>query len=331
MENQLSKGLLSADDLMKISWKAFLQRFLKFAYVLLLAVLSFLFISTILLALGMATHDGGIILIAVFLDVIAFLVIVLVENIMFYEIVENKSIRIRKAFRRALPKIKPVLGCWATYYLVSLNLLVLLLFLGGFILMSAALVSFVSATQSLAVAFGMLSAFLILFTGVLLMILSILASIWQRFLFFDVIIKGIPVREALDRSFSLLSQNRQFIFERASIFFMFYILIQLTLTVLAEIHPLFNTVSEIADYILVGWGVMFNYAIYENIKAAGAVEPIDTVQRQSVALLLKGGWVILVTVTLLIILSCAFFIAQTYFPSVTSQALTGLQSSIFGL
>lgn len=329
MENQLSKGLLSADDLMKISWKAFLQRFLKFAYVLLLAVLSFLFVSTILLALGMSTHDGGIILIAVFLDVIAFLVIVLVENIMFYEIVENKSIRIRKAFRRALPKIKPVLGCWATYYLVSLNLLVLLLFLGGFILMSAALVSFVSATQSLAVAFGMLSAFLILFTGVLLMILSILAGIWQRFLFFDVIIKGIPVREALDHSFSLLSQNRQFIFERASVFFMLYILIQLTLTVLAEIHPVFSTVSEIADYILVGWGVMFNYAMYENIKAAGAAEPIDTAQRQSVALLLKGGWVILLTIILLVISFCVFFVVQSYTPDIFTAVQSALPFSLF--
>ncbi|MFA7170434.1 MAG: hypothetical protein WC180_00415 [Candidatus Paceibacterota bacterium] len=326
MENLFSKELLSADDLIKVSWKAFWQRFLKFAYVRMLAIVSFLFASTVLVASALASFGGGIMLTAILLDIVVFLIIVLVENIMFYEIIKDKNIRIRKAFRKALPKIKPVIGCWSVYFLTSLNLVVLLMFLGGFFLMSVALIRILPAAHTMNVVFGMMSAFLILFVGVILMILSIFAGIWQRFLFFNVIIEGMPVREALDHSFSLLSKNKQFVFERAGGFFLLYILIQTTLVVLSYIHPVFDTVRGVANYVLAGWWIVFHYSMYENIKAAGAEKKVDEVDRQAVASLLKSGWVILLTGIMVTIFSCVFLVAQSDFWSVAALA-----SSLFRL
>ena len=329
MENP-SKAPLSADDLMKVSWKMFQERFLKFLYVFLLAAVVFLFTMTILLALAMASGDGGIVFVAFFLTFVALVIIVLVQNIMFFEIVDDKNIRIRQAFRKALPKIKPYIGSLTLYFLITLNLIVLFAFLGVFVLMSTIFVSMLSALQSISVILGMLSAFLIFFMGIVLTVLFIFTYIWQCFLFFDVIIGGMPGREALDHSLSLIVKYRRSVFERVGIFFLCYILILLTLTMLSGMHPIFGTLTEMANYILGMLGVLFLYAMYENLKAIGP-DKADTAPRQTVSLLLKSGAVIFLTITLLMIISCAFLLVQTDFPSVAAQALTGMQSSIWGL
>lgn len=310
MEN-LPKVLLSADDLMKVSWKMFQERFLKFLYVFLLATVAFLATMTILLALAMASGDGGIIFVAFFLIFVALVIIVLIQNIMFFEIINNKNVRIRQAFRKALPRIKPYIGSLTVYLLVALNLIVLFAFLGVFILMSVVFVSMLSTLQSVSVIFGMLSSFLIFFMGVVLTILFIFAYVWQYFLFFDVIIKDASPREALDHSLSLVVSHRRAIFERVGIFFLCYILILLTLTMLSGMHPIFGVLTELANYIFGILGVLFLYAMYENLRAIGP-DKADAAARQTVSILLKSGSVILLTVTLLMILSCAFFLAQAW-------------------
>jgi len=324
MENLFSKGFLSADELMKVSWKMFQERFLKILYIFLLSTVTFVCIATVLMALALFSQSVEVIFFAFFLAFVALLFVVLVQNIMFFEVIRNKNIRIRQAFKRSLPKMKPYIGSLALYLLISLNLIFFFVFLSCFISMSVIFANILPAAQGVSVIFGIMTTFLAFFMGIGLLIPFFFAYVWQYFLFFDLIIADMPVRESLDHSFSLIRRHGQYVFERAIIFASCYLLILLTLVILSSLSPVFGAIAEVAHYVLCIWATMYLYAMYENLKAVSPDNPSSS-DRQVVSFMLKSGAVILVTAVLLLIFSCMFLLAQMNFSSAMLEAQTALQ------
>jgi hypothetical protein len=324
MENHFSKELLSADDLMKVSWRMFKERFLKFLYIFLLSIVFFLFVFTILFALALFQGSSAAIFSALLLILLSLLIIAIIQNLMFFEVIRNKHVRIRQAFRRAVSRFKPYVGSLFFYLLAVSNLLVLIAFLGFFILMSAMFVSLISYMQSVSVVFGMVAAFLIFFVGVLLTVCTVYAYTWQYFFFFDVIMQGMPVRESLDHSFSLISRNKRDIFEKSGMFLLLSILVLLTLSVISTFASGLGFIVEAGNYVMSAWAVVYLYAMFEDIKET-APEKVNAADRQSVSLLLKSGSVIVLTTVLLVCFSLALFFAQLGYSS--HQAASRVQSS----
>lgn len=309
MEKQSPRETLSADDLMKVSWKMFKARFPKFLYIFLLAIVGVLFLSTVFLALALFQGSNTAVLLALLMVFVSVLLIAILQNLMFLEVVRNKNVRIRQAFRRALSKVRPYLSSLAFYLLVASNLMVLFLFLGLFVLMAGMYVSIVSFMQSFSVIFGMVAAFLIFFVALILTVCAIYAYTWQYFLFFDVIMHGMPVREALDHSFYLINKNKRDIFEKSGSFLLFFVLTLLTLSIISNLAPGLGFIVEVGNYILAGWAIIYLYAMFEDIKAANPGDAAAA-DRQSVSLLLKSGSVIVLTVSLLMCFSLALAVAQ---------------------
>lgn len=309
MEKQSSRETLSADDLMKVSWKMFKERFLKFLYIFLLSIVCVLFMGTVFLALALFQGSNTAILLALLVVFCAILLIAMVQNLMFLEVVRNKNVRIRQALRRAIPKVRPYAGSLAFYLLVASNLIVLFIFLSLFVVMAGAFISIISYMQSVSVIFGMLVAFLIFFVSLILTVCAIYAYTWQYFLFFDVIMHGMPVRESLDHSFYLINKNKRDIFEKAGSFLLFFVLTLLTLTVISTFTPGLGFIVEAGNYVLAGWAVVYLYAMFEDIKAANPGNA-SAADRQSVSLLVKSGSVIVLTVILLMCFSVALTITQ---------------------
>lgn len=309
MENQFSKEALSADDLMKVSWKMFKERFLKFLYIFLLSIVSVLFSGTIFLALALFQGGDTAVFFALLAVSFVVLLVAIVQNLMFLEVIRNKNVRIRQALRRALPKVKPYVGSLASYLLVASNLIVLFLFLGLFVVMAAVFVSVISYMQSVSVIFGMLAAFLIFFVALILMVCAVYAYTWQYFLFFDVIMHGMPVGESLDHSFYLINRNKRDIFEKSGSFLLFFILAILTLSVISNFAPGLGFIVKAGGYVMASWALVYLYAMFEDIKAANPGKA-GVSDRQSVSLLMKSGSVIILTVVLLTCFSVALAITE---------------------
>lgn len=302
MEN-LSKSLLSADDLMKVSWKSFWGRFLKFVYIFLLALAAFLFIATILLTLALVSQNSAVIFISLFLVCVAFLIIALVRNVMFFEVVKNKDIGIRQAFRRAVPKLSSYVDSLFLYFVIALNLLVLCVFLGSFVLVSAVFLNLLPVAQSVSAILSIIFSFMILSLGIVLVALFAFAYVWKYFLFFDVLIKNMPVREAINHSFSLTNGNIRAIFERAEIFFLCCVLALVNLMMLSIFHPVFSVIAQAACFVAEGLGVMFLYAMYENLEKAGQPKT-NAADARMVSYLIKGGSIILLASVFSVLFAC---------------------------
>lgn len=303
MEN-LSKSLLSADDLMKVSWKSFRGRFLKFVYIFLLALAAFLFSATILLTLALVSQNGAVIFVSLFLVCVAFLIIALVRNIMFFEVIKNKDIGIRQAFRKAVPKLNPYVGSLVLCFVIALNLLVLFVFWESFFLMLAVFLNLLPAAQSVsAIIFSVIFSFMIFSMGIVLAALFAFACVWKYFLFFDVLIKNMPVREAINHSFSLANGNIRAILERAGIFFLCCVLALVNLMMLSVFHPVFSVIAQAAYFVAEGLGVMFLYAMYENLEKAGQPKTNATDAR-TVSYLIKSGSIILLAAILSVLFAC---------------------------
>jgi hypothetical protein len=216
--------------------------------------------------------------------------------------------------------VKPYIGSLTFYLLVVSNLTVLFLFLGLFVMMAAVFVSVISYMQSVSVIFGMLAAFLIFFVAMLLTVCAVYAYTWQYFLFFDVIMHGMPVRESLDHSFYLINKNKRDIFEKSGSFLLFFVLTVLTLSVISTFTPGLGFIVEAGNYIMAGWAIVYLYVMFEDIKAANPGKA-GAADRQSVSLLVKSGSVIVLTIILLLCFSVALAIAQLEY-SYSSPAAT---------
>jgi len=324
MQKLFSGALLSADDLMKISWKMFQERFLKLLYVFLLSVVFFLLTSTVLLAFALYSSSALVTFFVLFLSFLILIGIVLVQNVMFFEIIKNKNVRLRQAMRRAIPLIKPYLGSLFLYILISLNLIIFMAFLCLFISMAAIFTTILPVAQGFSVIFGITSTFLAFFMGMAILIPIVYAYIWQYFMLFDLIIAGRGVRESLDHSFSLIDRNKQAIMERATVFILCYMLILLTVGVLATANPFFAIIARILNYVLIVWAMMFLYALYENLNALSEERPTAG-ERQAVSLLLRSGAVIMVTMSLLLVFSFVFVLSQTGYTDAAIRMGSALQ------
>jgi MFS family permease len=302
MEN-LSKSLLGADDLMKVSWKSFRGRFLKFVFIFLLTLVAFLFIATILLTLALVSQSGAAVFVSFFLICVAFPVIVLVRNVMFFEVIKNKDIGIRQAFRQSIPKLISYVNSLLLYFVIALNLLVLSVFLGSFVLVSAVFLNLFPAAQSVSAILSIIFSFMIFSMGIVLAALFAFACVWKYFLFFDVLTKNMPVREAINHSFSLANGNIRAILERAGIFFLCCVLALVNLMMLSVFHPVFSVIAQAACFVAEGLGVMFLYAMYENLEKAGQSKT-NAADARTVSYLIKSGSIILLAAILSVLFAC---------------------------
>lgn len=310
MENPFAKSLPSADDLMRESWKSFLERFPRFLYVFLLSIVALIFVATVLLALARFSGSEIVVFLALFAIFFAVIAITFVQNIMFFEIIKDKKVRIRVAFRNAIKQIKPYVKSLFLYFLVAVNLLIVLMFFAAFILLSALFISLLPSAAGSYVFFGTATALLSTFVAVLLIIPIVLVYLWQYFMFFDVIINAIPPREALDHSFAMIRKNKIEILQRSFVFILCYFFIIVALGTLSSLSSFAAAVMQVANFILSGWSLLFIYEMYDNVRKMSPSKA-DKEDRQMVSFALKIGSFILATMLLLWGFSVAFFTLQS--------------------
>lgn len=307
-EYEFPDELLSATELLRVSWQSLQPRLWKFFY---LALLSVLIVggTVVLCAAPAVLLRGGlglIVAVPLLLFVVAYLSLLL--NAASIGIVQDKELKVREALRGARGKVRPLfraaLASLALFCTVFLPVV-----LGGvlYALVTAVFSSSGNSDSSILDILNWLLGISVFVWMLALIPFILLLSVWQQFLSFDVVLAGRPVMDSAARAWAMLKGRKKALLWRALVFLFPYFIMLAVLDGPAQESSLVALVEQVAIFLFSFWILMYFYALYRNLevmRAGEATEGDSRTMRRAV----RWG-------SLIAVLFIFFLLASAYFPS----------------
>ena len=289
------ESFLSCKELMKISWKMFEERAVKFftiSVVIYALVLPVMALPVLAYAL---TRSWLIAVIIGVFSAVAVIAISLIGNIVYLEIAGDKDLGIRQAAKQSSPKIVPFVKMSLAYLAVAANIYLPLVLIFGVCFFLTASAGTVLPQISDAAGWALGLAMLVLF--LLLIPVCLLLYALKNFASFALIVGNKPVLESVVHGYRLVKRNRKDVVWRVFVFMVMSLILMLPLSLLSEKYVVVAFLQQLVSLALGYWLFMSMYAMYKKLPAPIGAEP-DVKDTKLIKTLIKTGSVALIIITI---------------------------------
>lgn len=271
--------ILSFRELLKVSWKMFEERLWGLVLLNLLCLLLVLILLGFAIVLGVVVYNINsgllgltVIGLIIILAIIALVVLGLFFSVAKFEIVGDSKKKIKESLRGASTKIIPYFKTSILYFLVTLTVYFIAIFmpavmLGAIVFAFSIFSTAVEISGPVAIIIAILGIVILSLFLFLVLYITILVSVAQRFSFFALIVDGRKTAtESIAFTYEMVVKNRKTIISRTLTFALLYFIVFIPFSILTEYNESFEILGQIVNFVLSLWSLMFVYALYMNLK-----------------------------------------------------------------
>jgi hypothetical protein len=292
------------EDLLKASWQMLRERIAKFCAVTIVFIGLFVLVFVPSIALYALTQNALLVAGTVLLSCLAFLILALVQGIVFFELLGDKELRVRDAIRQAFSRLPAYIKLSLATLAVMVDFFLPLTLIGVLYVLAAATVPHLAepvlATALLNI-INWLAGVLVLLSLLAFVLLCLpfflLFGAWENFAYYALLIEKRRVWESLAYAYGLVKSHKGALLWRI---FVFWALGYLFLLLLGGIlggpgtsssepdfsAPLFWVrmfFSQLASLVITFWSYTFMFSLYTDLRAlagnAVAAEDVRKVKR----------------------------------------------------